>query len=626
MRKTNRHTAFRIGTQLLSLLLLTAVTLVQADDDDERVWSRYTSGLELREVKWESGDRELVVKGRDAGRYADVTVSNAAGGAVLAQFRANSEGKFEEKIENPSPVPCRIRATANGESDERSVYNAPSDCDQGSGGGDGGGDGDGGGGDGVSEHQNLTYTGPGTCLECHDGEAHDLFNSTHYQWMGDTPYMLNATGQQQGKYAGAVNTYCGNITGNWAGCSACHIGLGAEPEPNVSQAQLENIDCLICHQEQYKRKKVNGVMVPDTDNMAITLDEAVRTVHAPTRVTCLQCHAKAGGGDAVKRGDLALATGNTTDESYDVHMATTGADLSCQDCHAPQNHRFPGKGSDIRPTDLDQSVECASSGCHGSSPHDSRDLNRHTAKVACQSCHIPVYGKNAADSAATEATEMDRSWQSGTHHTSPPFHPVLTKANNLIPVYRHWNRYSDNYLLGDTIFANPETGTYETSVPDGAVNDPDSKLYPFKYKTSDYPLHVTDNKLVALDTSVFFATADADAAALSGLANMGYANPSMDDFQWVTTDTYQLLNHQVSREDDALGCNSCHLNTARMDLQGELGYAPVNKNTATCSSGCHDADDASEWTMGSLNDLREGHGEHRGEGVDCAECHAFSRN
>jgi len=221
---------------------------------------------------------------------------------------------------------------------------------------------------------------------------------------------------------------------------------------------------------------------------------------------------------------------------------------------------------------------------------------------------------------------MDRSWQSGTHHTTTPFHPVLTKANDVIPVYRHWNGYSDNYLLGDTIFANAETGTYQTSIPDGSVTDADSKLYPFKYKTSDYPLHIADNKLVALDTSVFFVTADADAAALSGLSNMGYTNPSLDDFQWVTTDTYQLLNHQVGDEDDALSCNSCHLNTARMDLQGELGYAPVNSNTATCSQGCHDAEKASEWTMGNINDYKEGHKEHRGEGVACAECHSFSRN
>jgi hypothetical protein len=507
----------------------------------------------------------------------------------------------------------------------------------GTGGTDGGSSGGtGGGSEVVAEHQNLTYEGPGTCLECHGDEAHDVFESTHYQWKGATPDMLNATGTLQGKHAGAVNTYCGNILGNWNGCSACHIGLGEEPGATATTAQLENIDCLICHQEAYKRKTVAGpedsvLRVPDTDNMTITLQEAVRTVHKPTRATCLQCHANAGGGDAVKRGDLALASANTTDKDYDVHMATTGADLACQDCHVPQNHRFPGKGSDLRPTDLDQVLECAD--CHEASPHDSRDLNRHTAKVACQTCHIPKYGKNASDSAATEATEMERHWQDGSDHTTGPLHPKLVKANDVTPVYRHWNRKSDNYLLGDSAVGiyNGETETYQTSVPDGAVDDQDSKLYPFKYKTSDYPLHTRSDKLIALSTATFFATADADQAALDGLSNMidaGIISGPADsgDIDWVTTDTYQLLNHQVSSHDDALSCRSCHLSTARMDLQGEeLGYAPKSKNTATCSSGCHDADDAREWTMGNFGDFEDGHKEHRGEGISCSRCHGFSR-
>ncbi len=584
-----------------------------------------------------------------AGRRALVTMISGDTDHVLAEVRANKEGKLEAKIDLPGgePVPCSVRATTNGGTATREVEEAPDDCGiiappsgdgeqeedehEEHGSGDGGDGGDGGGA--IAEHEGLTYTGPGTCLECHGAEAHDVLGSTHYQWQGDTPDMLNAPGMLQGKYAGAVNTYCGNVLGNWNGCSACHIGLGTKPILDAAPAelpdQLANIDCLICHQEQYKRKKDGGVMVPDTDNMTITMDEAVQTVHAPTRVPCLQCHAKAGGGDAVKRGDLALASGVTADKSYDVHMATTGADLACQDCHRPQNHRFPGKGSDIRPTDLDEVLTCASSGCHGSSPHDSGDLNRHTQRVACQTCHVPVFGKNAADTVADEATEIDRSWQAGSHHTISPLHPVLTKANNLLPVYRHWNGQSDNALLYDEIAVDPQTGTVHTSVPDGAVDDPDSMLYPFKYKTSDYPRHIASNRLIALDTSVFFVTADADAAAMGGLSNMREetGDTIYDDtaYDWVTTDTYQLLNHQVSPHDDALSCSACHMNSARMDLQGELGYKPTRANKSTCSDGCHSAEKAREWSFGSLGEYKEGHKKHREEGVACSKCHGFSR-
>ena len=466
-------------------------------------------------------------------------------------------------------------------------------------------------------HDGLTYTGPDICVSCHNVEATDMFDSTHYQWQGDALYMIDGPAKQ-GKISGAVNTYCGNITGNWTGCSACHIGRGQQPTATMSQSQLENIDCLVCHQKEYKRVNVDGVMVPDTDNMSISMDVAVQTVHLPERANCLGCHAKAGGGDAVKRGDLALATANTTDRNYDVHMATTGANLVCQSCHAPESHRFPGKGSDLRPTDLDVQVEC--SGCH-SRPHANSDLNMHTVSVACQTCHIPVYAKNANDTAADEATEINRSWQAGSEHLAPPLHPVLTKGNNLTPKYRFWNRLSTNYLLGDIAQIDPETGAYATSRPQGSIND--GKLYPFKYKTSDYPLRTASQELIPLDTSVFFASADANAAARAGLVNMGYG--SGDAYEWVTTDTYQLLNHQVSPKEQALQCADCHLNTSRMDLQGSLGYAP-SLPQSTCASSCHGSTKASEWRFGDWEAFTAYHSKHINEkGATCADCHNFSR-
>lgn len=61
---------------------------------------------------------------------------------------------------------------------------------------------------------------------------------------------------------------------------------------------------------------------------------------------------------------------------------------------------------------------------------------------------------------------------------------------------------------------------------------------------------------------------------------------TFDDFQWVTTDTFQLLNHQVSPRNDALSCSQCHMSTSRLDLQGDLGYAPFDSSRATCSKEC----------------------------------------
>lgn len=151
---------------------------------------------------------------------------------------------------------------------------------------------------GSKAHAKLVWKGsPGLCLSCHKEEAREVYASTHYQWQGEALYRTGGP-LMQGKISNAVNSYCINILGNWADCGSCHVGLGAQPVTNTAttDAQLNNIDCLICHQKDYKRIQVNGAFVPDTANMSITMNQAVRTVHRPERSNCLACHAKAGGG------------------------------------------------------------------------------------------------------------------------------------------------------------------------------------------------------------------------------------------------------------------------------------------------------------------------------------------
>ncbi len=463
-------------------------------------------------------------------------------------------------------------------------------------------------------HAALSWSGPETCLQCHSTEAHEVHGSVMYQWQGDAPQMVNGH-SPQGKIAGAVNSYCINILGNWNACGGCHLGLGALPDNEPTPEQLANIDCMLCHQQGYRRKKVDGVFVPDTGAMTMTMDEAARSVHIPVRSNCLQCHAKAGGGDAVKRGDITLAHGTTADFAFDVHMSTSGADLECQSCHTFTKHRVAGKGSDLRATDSPVVLEC--SNCHramAAGDHEGSDIDRHTARVACQSCHIPIYAKDASDTAATEATEVHRTWLDS-HSPAPPFHPIMDKQNDLVPEYRFWNRLSFNALLGDVAVIDPKTGRYPTSRPMGDVADPDAKLYAFKYKTAQQPIATSTGQLIALDTSVFFATADPDAAIRQGLANMGL-DPN-EAYDWVETDTFQMLNHEVSPSDDALECNDCHGSTARMDLKGELGYGLKGSLQSVCAQ-CHGYKSPRSFT--------ETHDKHvKDKKYDCSWCHDFSR-
>jgi hypothetical protein len=464
-------------------------------------------------------------------------------------------------------------------------------------------------------HGALVWKGPGTCVACHADEAADVHASVMYQWQGNAPLMTQG-GPSQGKDRGGVNSYCVHILGNWGGCGSCHIGVGARPEADASVDQLMNIDCMLCHQQEYRRHREGDAWVPDTAAMTLSMDEAVRTVHRPVRLNCLQCHAKSGGGDAVKRGDLALAQIETTDRDFDIHMSVSGADLLCQDCHRFFDHRVEGKGSDLRPSDAATTVECTR--CHPEKAsawgHDEREIGRHVDRVACQTCHVPTYAKNASDTVATEATEIHRTWLD-TAGATPPIHPASQKTNNLTPVYRHWNGTSRNALLDLPAELDASTGRYPTSLPEGDVADPDAKLYAFKHKTAVQPMVESTGIFVALDTSVFFATGDAEAAVRQGLRNMGL-DPSTE-VSWVETETYQMLNHQVGDEDAALECDDCHGSTARMDLQGELGYELKGPRSVICTQ-CHGYEDE--------DDFYEVHEEHVEErDMDCSRCHDFTR-
>ena len=50
-------------------------------------------------------------------------------------------------------------------------------------------------------------------------------------------------------------------------------------------------------------------------------------LYADYPVNCLACHAMAGWGDGVKRGDLSLAIINNADSRFDVHMNIDRSDL-----------------------------------------------------------------------------------------------------------------------------------------------------------------------------------------------------------------------------------------------------------------------------------------------------------
>ena len=123
------------------------------------------------------------------------------------------------------------------------------------------------------------YTGPEVCVSCHIKEAVEMHGSVHYQQNGPTDFVTNIDGLagERGLAVGetGINTYCGTHENSPRfTCAGCHVGNGRfpmaqsafeqlDPASAEAHAQLANIDCMICHQEIYRRFPDPGVNASD---------------------------------------------------------------------------------------------------------------------------------------------------------------------------------------------------------------------------------------------------------------------------------------------------------------------------------------------------------------------------
>ena len=397
-----------------------------------------------------------------------------------------------------------------------------------------------------------------------------------------------------------------------------------------------------------------------TAPMALTTEAAAQTVHRTTRQSCLNCHAGAGGGNGTKRGDLSTALADPP-LALDMHMsqANGGARLSCSSCHNVEGagggtvHRVRGRGLDLRPNDVAERFNCDSAGCHSANPHDSGTLNRHTARVACQTCHIPTYAKVVNGVGAP--TETMRDWQAP--HLSQSacngrggWLPNEIKAQNLIPTYQWFNGTSRVSYVGEPLAGLPTkavdgataealniapgTAAYVLGAPNGAVDDATAKIYPMKEHWGKLARDTGSDRIVPHSTFEFFRTGSfcrAVSLAMGGSPDVDCVAGQLADVpapaEVVPVHTFQTLNHGVEVADNALGadsrCGNCHSDPGlnggppRMLFTGAGGLGYELREPATANGLCNNCHDA-ERNEGFVSL----HNEHRGRrDVNCGSCH-----
>jgi hypothetical protein len=476
----------------------------------------------------------------------------------------------------------------------------------------------------VLAHQALTtYEGAKTCSTstCHPGKALEVHGSVHYQWQGPTPGVPNLGGKKAGKW-GSINDFCTypninflfqmtNLVGTTVvtGCGNCHAGRGLPPSPTATQAQLDNVDCLMCHSDLYKRvgAMVNSQPVFINDP---TMDIAAATAaitKTPSRATCLsRCHVSAGGGPGFKQGDIDPLQLDPP-KTLDVHMASAangGAGLNCLDCHTVTNHHFAGRGNDIRPTESNVQMDCSTSTCHVAHSHASADINLHMSRVHCTVCHIPALARSSP-------TDVFRDFTKTEVDTTNRYEPVRTFATNVRPAYSWFNGLSYFYEFG-TAMSLQSLGRYLLAYPLGDITDSNAKIHAFKLHQARVGYDLGARRQIPVKSQVLWETGNVDQALRQGAAGVGW---TIHGYSFATAQRYFSLYHEVAPKENALQCADCHVSTGRLNFK-QLGYiVRTERNGKLLCASCHSSRSA---------DFYQTHSIHVNEqAISCTTCHNF---
>ena len=406
------------------------------------------------------------------------------------------------------------------------------------------------------------------CLSCHNGRGQELMQTAHWLWSRDE-YIEGKGVVSLGK-KNVLNNFCIGTRGNEATCTRCHIGYGFEDE-SFDFKNEKNIDCLVCHDNtnSYKKDKgKSGHPKPEVD-----LSFVSQNVGTPQRENCGVCHFWGGGGNNVKHGDLDKAMLDCS-KDVDVHMASDGLNLLCVDCHTAEQHNMLGK---LYALSSENKNRATCEQCHTEAPHQKSILNEHNMRIACQTCHIPAYAKANSTKMIWDwstAGELNEEKEAVIRHDQDGNHKYMSIKGTFVwdkkvqPEYVWFNGTAGHHLIEDKIdtsklplVMNPLVGKY--CIEKDSVNQNCSKIWPVKVHRGKQiydPVNLTLIQAKLWSDSIgkgaFWSDFDWDKASEVGMANIGMEYSGEYDF--IETEMYWPLNHQVAPKEASLSCIDCH--------------------------------------------------------------------
>ncbi len=435
------------------------------------------------------------------------------------------------------------------------------------------------------------------CLMCHPDTGKQVMQTTHWTWE-----YTSKDGQELGKN-NVINNYCVAVSSNEPRCTSCHVGYGYKNPETLAQMDETKVDCLICHDQSGTYKKFpagagDPTYVEKTFPagpgepygkpwLPIDLGAVAQSVGMPTRKNCGACHFNGGGGANVKHGDLDVSMYDPN-HAVDVHMDVDGANFSCQTCHTTHQHQIAGSRyeMDLQGTTTLQSCKT----CHADHAHQTAALDHHTDRIACQTCHIPVYAKEryvktwwdwstagelkdgTGDFAGRKVWKIQKDENGNKIYMSPKGSFIWGKQ--LTPEYVWFNGDTKYITLDDTFDPNEVVPINSLQ---GDLNDPNALIFPTHMFGGLQPYDANTNSLVVPNLfptnpeTAFWKNWDWAKAIEGGQASVG--REFSGEYGWVETVMYWPLTHQVSPADKALTCTSCHtVEDGALDFEA-LGYS-----------------------------------------------------
>ncbi len=428
------------------------------------------------------------------------------------------------------------------------------------------------------------------CLGCHTEAAKQIHQTQHWKWEFINPDTKQVLGKKH-----IVNNFCTSVKSNEAACNSCHIGYGWRDDKFDFSVE-ENVDCLVCHDATGKYTKPSGFaglpVTKDTEFPAgsgkivrgINLKEIAQKVGPTRRTTCGACHFNGGGGDGVKHGDLDTSL-EAPGKELDVHMDIKGNNFTCATCHKTDVHQVPG--SRYAPTAMDKGAArmrgkedktnpdtCQA--CHGQGPHKLAKLNEHTAKLACQTCHIPAFARGGVPTKMSwdwsTAGKLDKDGKPMVIKDEDGYDTYMSIKGNFVwkenvkPDYIWFNGTVKYTLIGDKI----EKGDKPTQINhfEGSASDGKSMIWPIKLFRGKQPYDPINKSLVVThlagsDGTAFWKNMNWEKAVASGMATAHTEFSGKVDF--IETESMWPITHMVAPKEKALGCIECHMNGGRLE-------------------------------------------------------------